>query len=178
MSRAYDTGLSDGNIDAFGADFTKMVAISVVPLFRSSEDTGTDSNSDSSDESDTSTRSENAGGYETWSDCSTEHSEIFDEDIITPWAGPASDIGDDASSDSDSPDDSESGVESDAEHSDIEPLSVVGYGVWHIDDERDNTWIESNSEDEDGPQIPLVATLQNWNPKPHTGLEAANFRQF
>ncbi|KAJ6543109.1 hypothetical protein B0H19DRAFT_957631, partial [Mycena capillaripes] len=172
-AQTYDTGLPDEKIDTFGVDFTKMEA---TPGFRSWDDTGTDSDSDSSVESDTSTDPENALGYETWSECSSEHSDGFDDDIITPWAGPGSDIGDDTSTDSDSSDESKTdvgGAESDAEDSDIEPLSVIGYGMWH-DDERDNAWMDSDSDDEHGPlQVPSVATLQNWHPRPQTGLEAS-----
>ncbi|KAF7302928.1 hypothetical protein MKEN_01255200 [Mycena kentingensis (nom. inval.)] len=96
-----------------------------------------------------------AAEYETWSEGSTELSEGLGDDIITPWAGPISDM-DGSSSDSDTSsssseedndgqakEDSQTSVDSD--ESDAEPPAVVGYGRWHNDD-KDYRWNESEDD--------------------------------
>ncbi|KAJ6601324.1 hypothetical protein DFH09DRAFT_560440 [Mycena vulgaris] len=179
----YDTGLTDDILDAFGANFLKMETTSA-PKRRN--DAGADSDSESSHYSDSSSEPDDAG-YETWSQCSTEHLDGFGDDIITPWAGPASDMDGDTDSDPDlgfsgsesSKDDglSNDGRQTDEDQgsgsdSDVEPSAVIGYGVWH-DDDNDNAWYHSDSEDGGYGALPALATLQNWNPRPHPGLEAS-----
>ncbi|KAJ7492169.1 hypothetical protein FB451DRAFT_519336 [Mycena latifolia] len=178
-AETYDTGLPDDKLDAFGDNFLKMEAVS----HKSRREIGAESDSESSHYSDSSSELEDAG-YETWSQCSTEHSDGFGDDIITPWAGPGSDV-DDSDSDvyfsesesevaDDDMDEGQNSVEPDSDSaSDIQPSAVIGYGVWHDDD--DNRWRDDSDSDSDGGFYgpPPLATLQKWNPGPQTGLEAS-----
>ncbi|KAJ7492122.1 hypothetical protein FB451DRAFT_1217062 [Mycena latifolia] len=161
-AETYRTGLPDQILDSFGINFLKMEETP-----RDWIDSGVESDDESSSES--SSESEDAG-YETWSDCSTELSEGLEDDIITPWAGPVSDMGDDQTSDSDSEadssdssdadsldhgegqDESQTSVESDEGGSEFDTPAIVGYGRFH-DDDKDCAWSDSQSSDgtsEDG----------------------------
>ncbi|KAJ7762397.1 hypothetical protein DFH07DRAFT_814247 [Mycena maculata] len=156
-AKTYHSGLPDEKLHFFGTAFLAMEGKSPVVI---DED---DSELEFSDDSDSSSDSEDAG-YETWSECSTEHSNDLEDDIITPWAGPLSDMeGDeeDSSSEADSsqsseldslgegapPDDSQTSVDSESEASEVDPSAVVGYGYWHRDD-KDNNWGDSDSDDD------------------------------
>jgi hypothetical protein len=157
---SYCSGLPDHKVDSFGTDFLKMEG-----WRRAWIESRIEPEQDVESSSDSSSGSEDAG-YETWSECSTEHSENLEDDIITPWAGPVSDMDDDdIESDSDEADSSNSSeidslkddsdlkkesvtsVDSDSDGSDIDTSAVVGYGRWH-DDDRD-AWADSDSEDND-----------------------------
>ncbi|KAJ6623171.1 hypothetical protein B0H10DRAFT_825470 [Mycena sp. CBHHK59/15] len=157
-ARNYDSGLPDDRLDGFGLYFLKLETTSAGGRWKGSR---LDADAESSDDSDSSTESED-GGYESWSEGSTEHSEdlLFEEDVITPWAGPLSDMDGDErahSSDSESSevdslkedevqkDDSQTSVDSDSDTSDIDPSAVVGYGQWH-DADKDDAW--TNDEDD------------------------------
>ncbi|KAJ6601314.1 hypothetical protein DFH09DRAFT_1127428 [Mycena vulgaris] len=160
---SYDSGLPDKNVHLFGVDFLKMEGTR-----RTGIDYEVDSDGESS--SDSSSESEDAG-YETWSECSTEHSEMLADDIITPWGGPVSDMGDDRSDADSDPeaessdssevdslkddegqkDESQTSVdsdESDSDGSDFDPSAVVGYGRWHGDEKLDKGWKDSDSDSE------------------------------
>lgn len=172
VAETYDSGLTDDKLETLAVDFLRMESNSTTKTWDDAGDSDTESLSDSSDSS---LNSEDAG-YETWTQGSTEHSDDFADDIITPWAGPTSDVDDEttdsdaASSDSGSSDpeslqDDGNQTSSGSEDSDVEPSAVIGYGIWHDDDGSDSS--------DDGCPLPQVATLQNWNPRPHPGLEAS-----
>ncbi|KAJ7642837.1 hypothetical protein B0H17DRAFT_1216337 [Mycena rosella] len=150
----YGSGLPDEKVNSFGSDFLKMEGTRRAWIDSEADDSDGESSS-----SDSSSESEDAG-YETWSDCSTEYSEGLEDDIITPWAGPMSDMGDDqtdSAGDSSSSDESDEDAgqksesettaqESDSDGSDVDPSAVVGYGLWH-DDDKDGVWSESDTDD-------------------------------
>lgn len=165
-AETYRSELPDETMHSFGMAFMKMEGKT-----RHSIDSGIISDAESSYDSDSSNDSEGTGydaGYETWSECSTEYSDGLEDDVITSWAGPASDMeGDEEEADSDSetdssessqvdslssggePDDSQTSLESDSGGSEVDPSTVVGYGYWHNDD-KDNIWGDSDSDDDSG----------------------------
>ncbi|KAJ7606848.1 hypothetical protein FB45DRAFT_949292 [Roridomyces roridus] len=132
----YRSGLPNEKMDSLGVALFRMEG-------RSRREYGMVLDDESSDESDV---GEEEAGYETWSECSSEYSAL-DDDVITPWAGPLSDM--EESGDSDSETDADEGdtdpteLDSDTE---VDPDNVVGYGDWH-DDDKDNEWGDSDSDD-------------------------------
>ncbi|KAK0504200.1 hypothetical protein EDD18DRAFT_1132392 [Armillaria luteobubalina] len=101
--------------------------------------------------------------YESWSECSTEHSEdcLSEDDMITPWAGPDSELGSDtdasesqseAESDDDTGDKTGEDIDSESDYNSYEsdyvpPSAVVGYGELHSDDE-DFFWDDGYDDDD------------------------------
>ncbi|KAF8522856.1 hypothetical protein JB92DRAFT_3110440 [Gautieria morchelliformis] len=78
--------------------------------------------------------------YETWSECSTEYEDDFEDEIIAPWTVPADTDGDssDSSSEgnmSDAHQSEEPGSDSASEDADFPISAVGGYGEWHSEDE-------------------------------------------
>ena len=72
--------------------------------------------------------------YESWSDCSSERSEdcLFEDDFVTPWAGPKISI--DESSESSDEEIQSSSAESESSRTGDDIPQVVGYGMFHEDD--------------------------------------------
>ncbi|KAF8532084.1 hypothetical protein JB92DRAFT_3104133 [Gautieria morchelliformis] len=79
--------------------------------------------------------------YETWSECSTEYEDDFEDDVIAPWTVPVDGDSSDSSglesegNMSDADQSEEPGSESVSEDADFPTSAVVGYGHWHSDDE-------------------------------------------
>jgi len=163
----YQSGIRDGRIKGFGADFTKMEE-TVMPTFEWSDDEVNDADSESDSSYASSTDSMDRA-YETWSECSTDHSEDFqfEDDVITPWAGPAATDGGSLSDSSLSPSveaeggssDDDQTEESGSEDSDLPASAIVGYGQLHSDDE-DYGWGGDESHHEEIP-------TRTWTRKPH-----------
>ncbi|KAF8522855.1 hypothetical protein JB92DRAFT_2886428 [Gautieria morchelliformis] len=79
--------------------------------------------------------------YETWSECSTEYEDDFEDDVIAPWTVPVDGDSSDSSglesegNMSDADQSEEPGSDSASEDADFPISAVVGYGQWHSDDE-------------------------------------------
>ncbi|KAJ7349860.1 hypothetical protein DFH08DRAFT_742347 [Mycena albidolilacea] len=145
LVKTYSSGLPDENIDYIGPDLLRIEGESRLSFMHS--------RSQSSDSVDSSSTDSEDGGYETWSEGTTEFSEDVEDDIITPWAGPVSDMDDretDSGSEADSADSSDqSSSESDSDDSHVDPSTVVGYGRWH-DDNNDHIWGDSDDDSDNG----------------------------
>ncbi|KAJ7266958.1 hypothetical protein B0H12DRAFT_1098958 [Mycena haematopus] len=163
LEKVHHAGSSDESLDFLGADFLHMEETSNIPRADVESDSDSEFASDSTNTS-SSLDSEDMG-YETWSEPSTEYSDDFEDDRITPWAGPVSDIEEsDAEAhafldttleeielqDDENQEDEQSSLdsESSSDESDLDPAAVVGYGRWH-DDERDHR-NDSDAESEGG----------------------------
>jgi len=136
----YQSGIRDEKIEGFGPDFNKMEE-TVMPIFEWSddEDGGAGSESDSSYASLTDSEDR---AYETWSECSTEHSEDLQfEDDTAPLGGSAvveeGDLSDSSQVQTGENllDDEKKGSGSDSEDSDLPASAILPYGKWYSDDE-------------------------------------------
>ena len=138
-------GIRDERKDASGAK-AEEDKNTVIPASDrgDDQDRSADSESDSSHASSTNST---AGAYETWSECSTEPEDEFEDDIIAPWTGPvgmeeggfsdssgsSDEEGKENTSDAD--ESAEPGSDSSSEDSDLPTTAIVGYGRWYSDDE-------------------------------------------
>jgi hypothetical protein len=115
---------------------------SVVPASEDRDDD--ESSADSESESSHASSVDSADrAYETWSECSTEDEDDFEDDVIAPWTGPAEDSSDSSESSgleseentSDADQSEEPGSDSASEDAEFPTSAVVGYGQWNSDDE-------------------------------------------
>ncbi|CAK5262530.1 unnamed protein product [Mycena citricolor] len=168
----YSTGLSDEKVETL-----KPFLDNAVKAEREE-----DSDSDGVEFEFSSSEEDEDEAYETWSEGSTEESDRFADDIISPWAGPPSDLDSDddhssASSDSESVVGSEEEDESKTTESsdgEIDPSSIVGYGYPHNDD-RDGWQSEDSDSDDSGSNDSGYARYPRHRfgaPKPHPDLKA------
>ncbi|KAF8587635.1 hypothetical protein K439DRAFT_1630517 [Ramaria rubella] len=146
----YESGVRDRGIKQFGENLIKMEERLMAACDWSDDEIG-DGDSES-DISYSSSMDSEDGAYETWSECSTEHSEdvCFEDDVVTPWAGPA-EVEKDGLSDSsqssimeleeDPSEDGQSNA-SDLDRSELPASAIIGYGQRHSDDEDDNCYGE------------------------------------
>ncbi|KAF7302531.1 hypothetical protein HMN09_00887500 [Mycena chlorophos] len=168
----YTSGLPDDNLEFVGFDFLRVEGAHRPAWIESRHDQEADDEDESESDSDSES---DEGGYETWSEGSTELSDTYEYDVITPWAGPMSDTDsepDPYASDDESEGSSKSSVvdslkdedqdkdesntsapedKSDSEEEDLPPSAVVNWAQFHEDDD-DYQWSDSDS-DSDAPRI-------------------------